>query len=300
MTHSLTLKQLSVFRAVASCSTLSEAAEHLYLSKDAVSIALSSLEESLGHPLFDRVNNRLLLNQDGKRLLPLVDELLNRANHVASFLDQDEGLSGSLRIGASDTLGNQILPFMLSAFRRQFQHNDQTLLISNSEDICEQVASFQLDIGVIEGTSHLGGLQVTPFIKDHMCVICAPDHALENDTLLSWSALNAQPWILREGGSGSRACFIDQVSPHLPQWREALALNTTEAIINSVSAGLGLACLSELSAREAVVSGRVRKLALPEPVFRQCSLVVHKNKYINPLLSAFMQFCDSWKASTAI
>lgn len=299
MAYSLTLKQLSVFRAVASYSTLSEAAEHLFLSKAAVSIALSSLEENLGHPLFDRVNNRLLLNQDGQRLLPLVDELLNRADHVASFLDQDEGLSGLLRIGASDTLGNQILPFMLSAFRQQFQHNDQTLLISNSEDICEQVASFQLDIGVIEGTSHHGDLQVTPFIKDHMCVICAPDHTLAKVTNLQWQSFNGQPWILREDGSGSRAFFIDEVSPHLPQWQEVIALNTTEAIINSVSAGLGLACLSELAARAAVASGRVHQLALPKQVFRQCSLVVHKHKYINPLLSAFMQFCHDWKAGNA-
>ena len=78
----ISLKQLHVFSAVAQYRTLTEASEKLFLSKAAVSLSLSELEKHIGHTLFDRVNNRLRLNHQGKELLPLADELLERATQI--------------------------------------------------------------------------------------------------------------------------------------------------------------------------------------------------------------------------
>ena len=135
----ISLKQLKVFVGITQHNTLTAASESLFLSKAAVSMALSELEKQLGHPLFDRVNNRLLLNQEGQKLLPLADELLNRANTIDTLFLDNAPASGTLKIGASDTIGNHVLPALLSKFRAQQQHYSQQILISNSALICQKL-----------------------------------------------------------------------------------------------------------------------------------------------------------------
>ena len=76
----------------------------LFLTKPALSMALQELEKQLGQRLFDRVNNRLHLNSQGRRLLPMADELLQRAHQIEQTFQQDTQLSGSLHIGASNTI----------------------------------------------------------------------------------------------------------------------------------------------------------------------------------------------------
>ncbi len=117
MASHISLKQLKVFTTITQHKTLTAASDSLFLSKAAVSMALSELEKQIGHHLFDRVNNRLILNQEGQKLLPLADELLNRAKDIESIFDGDQALSGQLRIGASDTIGNQVAgPICLANF----------------------------------------------------------------------------------------------------------------------------------------------------------------------------------------
>ncbi|MGL4460050.1 MAG: LysR family transcriptional regulator, partial [Plesiomonas shigelloides] len=113
---SLTLKQLRVFSAIALHGNMTQASEMLFLTKPALSMALQELEKQLGQRLFDRVNNRLHLNSQGRRLLPMADELLQRAHQIEQTFQQDTELSGSLHIGASNTIGNYMLPQMLGAF----------------------------------------------------------------------------------------------------------------------------------------------------------------------------------------
>jgi DNA-binding transcriptional LysR family regulator len=71
-------------------------------------MSLGELEKQVGHGLFDRVNNRLILNREGKRLLPLADEIMHRANDIDELFQSDQPLHGELHIGASDTIGNQV------------------------------------------------------------------------------------------------------------------------------------------------------------------------------------------------
>ncbi|MDN3683764.1 LysR substrate-binding domain-containing protein [Vibrio sinaloensis] len=124
-----------------------------------------------------------------------------------------------------------------------------------------------------------------------MCVICAPDSPLIQRASLSMGELENSEWILREPGSGSRE-FFSYVPSHqdLNTGMKLFQLNTTEALINSVSAGLGLGCLSKLSAEPAINDGRVVEIKLPLDMKRRYWLLVHKEKYQSPLLKTFIQF----------
>jgi DNA-binding transcriptional LysR family regulator len=258
-------------------------------------MALSELEKQIGHHLFDRVNNRLILNQEGQKLLPLADELLNRARDIESVFDGDQTLSGLLRIGASDTIGNQVAPYLLSDFRQETNHQSQSLFISNSAQICDMLIAYELDIALIEGKTIHPELESTQFSEDEMCVICPPDYPHFDEGPISLNELEDTEWILREAGSGSREFFMRVIAPRLEHWHEAFQLNTTEALINSVSAGLGLGCLSRLSAEPAIRDGRVKMLNMPLDMKRRFWLLLHKEKYQNPLLRTFIEFCQDWE-----
>ncbi|OLQ93926.1 XRE family transcriptional regulator [Vibrio ponticus] len=295
MAVNISLKQLKVFATINHYDTLTEAAEALFLSKAAVSMALSELEKQLGHSLFDRVNKRLVLNQEGQKLLPLVDELLHRVQDIELLLDDDSMLTGQLRIGASDTIGNQVAPYLLSDFRQDSGHHEQSLFISNSALICQKLVEYELDIALIEGKTLHPELISTQFSQDDMCVICSPNSPLAQLANPCVGDLENSEWILREPGSGSREFFLRAIAPRIEHWHEAFQLNTTEALINCVSAGLGLGCLSRLAAAPAIKDGRVVTIELPLDMKRRFWLLVHKEKYQSPLLKAFIEFCYQWR-----
>jgi DNA-binding transcriptional LysR family regulator len=295
----ISLKQLNVFTSITQHKTLTAAAEALHLSKAAVSMALAELEKQLGHPLFDRVNNRLILNQEGHKLLPLADELLSRANNISQLFDADHAFSGQLKIGASDTLGNHVVPGLLSQFRHQYQHFSQSVVISNSRLICQKLLDYELDIGLIEGKSHYPELIASQFSHDEMCIIGAPSLPICQQTSVQFTDLEHSHWVLREAGSGSREFFLRTIAANINTWDEVFELNTTEALINSVAAGLGLGCLSALAAHYAINDGRVTRLDGPLKgdnikMQRPFWLVVHKDKYHSPLLKSFIEFCHQW------
>ena len=105
---------------MANTGSITLAAEQLFVTKAAVSIALNTLEQQLSHPLFDRIKNRLVLNAQGLELLPLADELLQRMQGIQNIFSTDK-LTGTLQIGASVTIGNHLLPGLLAGF---LEHTD--------------------------------------------------------------------------------------------------------------------------------------------------------------------------------
>ncbi|WP_117235229.1 LysR family transcriptional regulator [Vibrio maerlii] len=291
----ISLKQIKVFVTITQHNTLTAASDALFLSKAAVSMALSEMEKQLGHSLFDRVNNRLILNQEGQKLLPLADELLHRAQDIDQLFNDQTSLNGTLRIGASDTIGNQVAPQLLAGFRQHTEHKSQSVFISNSALICQKVVDYELDLALIEGKTVHSELIAETFGSDEMCIIASPNYPLTGSKQVFPHDLENSEWILREAGSGTREFFLRNIAPRLDEWHEAFEFNTTEAIINSVSAGLGVACLSHLAVDAAIRDGRVVELPISLDMKRRFWMLVHKEKYQSPLLKSFMNYCQQWQ-----
>ncbi|BDR33455.1 LysR substrate-binding domain-containing protein [Photobacterium damselae] len=295
MRMNIALKQLNVFVTVAQERTITAAAEKLFLSKPAVSMALSELEKQLDHKLFDRNNNRLIINEQGKRLLPLADELLARSHAIEQLFDQDSIVTGKIRIGSSDTVGNQVTPFLLRDFRQHTDHKEQSLFISNTAQICQKLCEFELDVGLVEGNVQDPELEVIPWLEDEMVIACHPNHPLAQQDHVTLADLENYDWVLRETGSGTREFFLNRVAPRLNKWRPAFELNTTEAIINCIAADLGITCISKRAVKYAEMDYRVHTLSLPLDMHRQYWLLFHKEKYQSPLLTLFIDFCKQWQ-----
>jgi len=291
----LTLRQLQSFVAVARQGSTCGAAEATALSQSATSAALSELERLLGLLLFDRVGKRLLLNDNGRALLPRAEALLDGAASIEQMASSSD--TSSLRIGASTTIGNHILPRFLHHLLPAQPHSGKPLLrvqIGNSESICTALAAFELDVGLIEGPSHHSELQATPWLTDELVLVAAPN-LIESGAALSLDDLRKAVWLLREPGSGTREMTDQRLLTHLGQYQHCIEMGSSEALLSAAAEGLGLACLSHWVVQNALQQGQLVKLNTPlPPLRRQCYLVIHRQKTITGALQRFIQRAQDW------
>ncbi|MGC5473430.1 LysR substrate-binding domain-containing protein [Aeromonas veronii] len=286
----LTLQQLKVFATIARYGNLGLAANELCLSKGAVSQSLQELERQLSTPVFDRIHPKLQLNNEGRLLQPAAEELLTRMQDIENLFRPDAEPSGQLRLGASQTIGNYLLPTLLASSKQELGLPPK-VTINNTHLLCHALANFELDMALIEGENHHPDLLAEPWLQDEMLVVAPPGHPLANKKELSLSRLGGETWVLREAQSGSREQFIQQIQPELPRWQPGLELNTLEAVMLAVEKGLGISFISRLAASDRLADGRLIALPLSRRFPRQLSLIWHKQKYHSTSLRHFIHFC---------
>ncbi|HSI52163.1 MAG TPA: LysR family transcriptional regulator [Ideonella sp.] len=285
----LTLRQLQIFVAVAQAGSTSAAGEVIALSQSATSAAVNELERLLGLKLFDRAGKRLLLNDNGRALLPRALGLLDGAAGVEQMARNPDAQLQALRIGASTTLGSQLLPGLLKRFYgevpQQAAHWQAEVMVGNTAQVCAAVAVFELDIGLIEGPCHEPALQVQPWLTDELVLVAAPG----TEARLALKALRDCVWLLREPGSGTREAMDQALLPHLRGYRRSIALGSSEAIRQAAIEGLGVACLSRWLVADALAAGRLVQLRTPlPPLRRQCHWVTHRDKQPTQALQRFI------------
>ena len=286
-----TLRQIAVFVAVARQQSVSRAALDLSLSQSATSTALGELERLYATQLFDRVGKTLRLNELGQSLLPQAVELIDRAQAMATVLEGRAGF-GQLRIGATLTIGNYLATLIVADYLKRHPQATAALQVHNTESIVAAVAGYELDLGLIEGECRHPDLVVEPWVADELVVFCAPGHRLAAQGRATLAELAAEPWILREPGSGTRAT-LDRA------WRERglapcvrLELEHTEAIKRAVESGLGIGCVSRLALREAFRRGSLVAVETPElDLRRHFSFLWQRRKFQSAGMREFVALC---------
>ena len=173
----ITLKQLRVFDEIVKSGNVTRAADALSMTQSAASMSLRDLESRLDGPLFHRKGKRLALNAYGRWLQPQVHEVLLRVEAI-EVSDLGGELRGNLQLGASSTIANYLLPSAVSKFAELHDGVAIDLKIGNSETIIEDLQALRIDLGLIEGTSDNQALSLTPWKRDELVVIAAPDHPL--------------------------------------------------------------------------------------------------------------------------
>jgi DNA-binding transcriptional LysR family regulator len=285
-----TLRQLEVFLAVARNESVSRAGRELAMSQSAVSSSLADFETQIGVTLFDRAGKKVRLSDTGRSLRARAEGLWQEAKDLDLAFASNE--ASTLRIGATLTIGNHLVPALIARFVRALPESVVTLDIANTDEIARRVENFEIDVGLIEGELSREELRVTTWQEDELVVFSAPDHPLAKKRVLTDSDLKSVPWVLRERGSGTRQTFERALSGLLPDLRIVLELTQTEAIKSAVAAGLGLGCLSRIALADSFRSKTLVPLSVRKRNFeRRLYLVVHRRKYVGTGLGRFLAIC---------
>ncbi|MEO5812229.1 MAG: LysR family transcriptional regulator [Rhodanobacter sp.] len=283
-------RQLEVFVQVALHGSVRAAAEQLYLTQPAASMALAQMEGQLGMPVFARERGRLRLNTRGRELLPLARELLARhAEFARAGGATDAALSGELRVGASNTVGNYRVDELLGTFVRAHGEVVIRLRVANTQAIAKGVLEHELDVGCVEGPVSNPALEARPWRDDALLVCVPPQHPLARKRRLQPADFAGARWVLREPGSATRATS-ERVLAQLPAGETVLELDQIEAIKQAVVAGLGIACLPAVAVTDALAAGRLCALKTPFlDLQRKLSVLLRRQTYRGALLDAFLR-----------
>ncbi|NLY14044.1 MAG: LysR family transcriptional regulator [Gammaproteobacteria bacterium] len=287
----LTLRQLQVFSSIAQHQSVSKAAEQLAMSQSAASTALKELELSYNCLLFDRAGKRLIINALGLELLPRALALLEQAQDLEGLLKGNHGFA-SLSVGATMTIGNYLATLLIGHFMQEHPNCKVRLHVHNTAQIVQQIANYQLDLGLIEGYYQDNDIIAEAWIADELAVFCAPQHPLAAQGHASLKELTHEAWIVREQGSGTRLAFEQaflrhQLTPHI-----RLELEHTEGIKRAVESGLGIGCISRLALRDAFRRGSLVAIETPElNLTRQFSFIWHKHKFQSDAMREFLRLC---------
>ena len=284
------LRQLEVFVATARAGSTRSAADRVARSQSAASAALSELEHTLGSLLFDRVGRRLVINENGRVLLPMAASLLDQAAELEHRFTG--AIEAPLRVAASLTIGEYLLPDVLARWQTAHPASPVQLMIANTRDVIAAVATFDVDVGFIEGTQTHPHLVLRPWLNDELVIIAAPKHPLAGRRATA-RQLREASWALREVGSGTREAADRWLLQHVGPLQVAFELGSAEAIKRVVAAGAALGCLSREAAARDLAQGTLVELATRLPrAIRRLAIVLHRDKHLGRGTEAFVRHCE--------
>ncbi len=293
----LTLHQLRVFRAVARERNFTKAAAQMGLTQSAVSVQVRDLGAILGAPLFDVLGKKVHLTDAGR----LLEEHAARAEGLLREISQDfSGFrdvgAGSVRIGASTSVGIYYLPPLLAEFSTKQPRVATTLAIENTAHIEEMLLRNEFDLGFMGARAASADLVSEPFLEDEIIFACAPGHPLATAATVTPERLARERLIMREAGSATRATMEAHLLKSGLTFRDTMSFSSVEAIKQVVMSGLGIAYFSTLTVCNEISAGWLTKIRVKGlAASRTFYIVRHRNKKETPALAALTAFARAWQ-----
>ena len=296
--RAVTLRQLRTFKTVADLTSFSAAAQRLKLSQPSVSYQVKELEETLGLPLLDRLGKRVQLTEAGNVLYNYARRMLDVLDEATVVIEEMRGIQrGTLRVGASTTVGIYLLPAALGAFKKLHPGLVISLEIGTRARVQDQVLRNELDLAVVGPALKDPELAIIPFLSDELVVVAPAGHPLAGRRGLTLKDLADQPFIMREAASGSRLSLEKAARKAGAKLRVAMELGSNGAIKHAVESGLGLAVISRYATALEFSSGRLVELDVRGfPIRRDWHIVHLRRRKLPASVHAFIDFLreTSW------
>jgi DNA-binding transcriptional LysR family regulator len=289
--RNVSLRQISLFAAVARHLSFARAAEELHLSQPAVSMQIKELEAAVELPLFERAGRAIRLTMPGEYLLVYAKRVLatmKEAGDAMAKLRKVQG--GSITIGMVST-AEYFLPRMLARFRTQHPAVEMRLRVGNRESLSKLLHDNEVDLAVMGRPPRELDTRAEPFAANPLGIIASPEHPLARRREIAPKALDAEPFIVREPGSGTRAAMEQFFAESRIAAPRIMEMASNETIKQAVIANMGLAFVSlHTVALELSVGQLVALDVAGLPLMRRWYIVNVQRKPLSPAAEAFRYF----------
>jgi len=287
-------RRLQVFHAVAKHLSFTKAAEALFMTQPAVTFRIRQLEDHFNTRLFDRAHGGIALTPAGQTALEYAERILALSAELDTRMKEMGGqVAGALLIGASTTIAEYLLPQILGEFKLKFPGVVPRLFVANSEAVQARIAERTLDLGFIEGESHLPTLVTDVCCDDELQVVCAPGHPLARLKSVTPQALVKHAYVGRETGSGTREVinrYLEKEGVSPDSLQLVMELGSPEAIKGLLSTGNGFAIMSRATNAREWQDGALVRVPLVPRLTRHFSAVYPKERIHSRLVNSFVQF----------
>lgn len=287
----LTLRQFRVFEAVARNLSFSRAAEELHLSQPAVSMQIKGIETILGLPLTEQIGKKIFLTDAGYEVLHASQAITARLDDLQHNLAQLRGVDrGSLRLAVTSTV-NAVATGILVRFRGSYPGVAVHLGVANRAEVLDLLANNRIDLAIMGQVPEGLELEATRIMDNPLVVIAPPDHPLVGKRKVPIEKVAAEPFLVREAGSGTRSAMERFFAERGLTIQSSMEMSSNEAIRQAVQAGLGLAVLALQTLEMELAFNRLAVLNVEGfPIMRHWNLVHRADKRLSPAAQAFKQF----------
>ena len=266
------LGELQVFLMVAKEGSFSRAAERLFRTQPAVSLAIRKLEDSLGKPLFVRGSRPVRMTDAGTLLKDYAERLINLRDEAKKGLSELEGLKrGELSLGVNESSIHALLP-ALAKFRRLHPGVQIRVHRMFSRDIPHEVLNYRLDLGAVSFVPRDPQLQASEILKDELTLVVPPKHALAKRGEVEVEELGKEDFIAHIVESPFRRRVIELFARHRTELKMPIEMPTIESIKRFVQMGMGVAIVPRMCVQWEIEHGwmkevKVRQLSMPRHVY---------------------------------
>ena len=242
--------RLKVFQSVAYNLSFTKASNELFITQPAISKHIKELESEFEVKLFNRIGNKISLTPAGNILLAYTERIISLHNEIKFELSQLNGSTeGSLRIGASSTIAQYVIPAALAKFNKRFPEIKLSLINGNTESIENRLLKNEIDVGIVEGKPTNSDIRYSSFLNDELFVFTSAQNTAIPNSVTNDEFLRL-PLVLRERGSGTleiieKSLQQGQISPK--QLNVLLFLGSTEAIKSFIKTGNGVGIVSRFA-----------------------------------------------------
>lgn len=294
--------QLQALVTLAQERSFSKAAHRLRVTQPAVTQHIANLAREVGVQLVDVVNRRPVLTEAGlylaDRARTIVDALTALERDMAEF---KHARSGTLRVGATLTIGTYVIPSLLASFLRERPQIRADVHIANTNRIAQSLRAHELGLALVEGIISDERIATLPFLEDELVLITGTaEGPLRDRRRVRAAELSPVPFISRESGSGTRdlgyeALLRTGVRPPI-----VLELPSGEAILRAVEAGLGAAILSRFTVEREARARTVKVLEITDLRMRRSLFIAAaRGRTLSPLQRAFARIVIGSDEGTA-
>jgi DNA-binding transcriptional LysR family regulator len=289
-----TFRQLEIFETIARLGSFTRASEELFLTQPTVSMQVKKLTDAVGVPLYEQIGKRIHLTDAGIELARTAREIIDALERMDMSVAQMQGLQkGKLRL-AVVTTAKYFAPMLLGDFSRVHPGITLSLKVTNRERVLERVAENLDDLYILSEPLGEQDLEAESFMENPLLVLASPGHPLARSKHVSLERLAAEPFLMRERGSGTRLAVEELFAQHGLKANVRMELGSNEAIKQAILAGLGISVLS----RHVLAAGKGRGdpvvlKAQGFPIMRHWHVAYPRGKQLSVVASAFLEFLRS-------
>jgi len=291
---------LRTFVEVVQRRSFSAAAQALGISQPAVSQQIQRLEEELGVKLLLRDGRGLVgLTASGQAVLDFACSTLAAYDALCAELRRlEEDIAGTLRLAASTTPGEYLVPQLLADFRAQHPGVEAQVTVSDTANVVRHVLAGECDLGFIGAPVERPGLVRERLAADEIVLAGYPGHPFAGRERVTWEEVLAQPLIMREEGSGTRRTVEQALAAQgkeLPRENVALTLGSTHAVVQAIRDELGIGFVSAFAVTRVPPAERLPVVAIEGLTLTRDLFVVYDEARITThLLREFVTFAREW------
>ncbi|WP_294351832.1 LysR family transcriptional regulator [uncultured Clostridium sp.] len=292
-------RQLNTFLTIGKLQSFTAAASELGYAQSTITTQIKSLEDELGVKLFDRIGKNITLTHEGRKLLPYAKQMIKLSTDIKNVVFKDEKPSGTLTIGAAESLCVIRLPEILKEYRQMFPDVEVSMKFGSCADFKHLLKDNIIDVAFSLGRK----IESTDFVTEvefdePMLLLAYPGHHLISKEEIFPEDIENEALILTETGCSYRAAFENILSEHNIKPNLVLETGSVQAIKQFTMSGLGITLLPAVSVSDEINSGKLIPLNWAGPDFGIISQVIyHKDKWISPALKEFLKLSHKYMKS---